>query len=298
MSLPLGLLSLNLLAAILSNRVFRSQAALLMFHIGLLCVLLLASAGILLRFEGSVEIVEGAEFEPRQVTERKRGWLHSGQLDSIEFTQGPIEVRYRSGLLRDTTRSRVEIRDHGPVDIGDRQGVTARGYRFLTTFNKGYAVLLMWEAADGDQSLGAVNFPSYPDLEWKQVNDWTTPGGETLRLELELPERAADSGSWTLASGDTRYRLAVSSDRFPASILDEGDVLEVQVVFGQAVGEGGSGGRVGCEALQAVAHERHAVAHEVEGHEGVPVFHEHRVLFGEVEGVGDAQHHLVDGGGL
>ena len=225
--LPLGLLSLNLLAAILSNRVFRSQAALLMFHIGLLCVLLLASAGILLRFEGSVEIVEGAEFEPRQITERKRGWLHSSQLDSIEFTQGPIEVRYRSGLLRDTTRSRVDIRDHGPVDIGDRQGVTAHGYRFLTTFNKGYAVLLMWEAADGDQSLGAVNFPSYPDLEWKQVNDWTTPAGEPLRVELVLADRMPEHRPWVLSSDDTRYRLAVSSGGDAIANVGEGGVLHV-----------------------------------------------------------------------
>ena len=131
--LPLGLLSINLLAAILVNRVFRSQAALLVFHIGLLCVLVLAGAGILLRFEGNVEIVEGADFEPRAVNVRQQGWLHSSGLSGVKFTQGPIEVRYRSGLLRDTTHSSVEVDGRGPVEIGDRQGITARGYRFITT---------------------------------------------------------------------------------------------------------------------------------------------------------------------
>jgi cytochrome c biogenesis protein len=225
--LPLGLLSLNLLAAILSNRVFRSQAALLMFHIGLLCVLLLAGAGILLRFEGSVEVVEGGDFEPDQVTTRQRGWLHSSQLNKISFTQGPIEVRYRAGLLRDTTQTSVERHDGGLLVVGDRQGMRSNGYRFTTTFNKGFSVLLLWEGNDGSRSLGAVNFPSYPDLEWKQVNDWTTPAGEPLQLELKLADRVPEHQPWVLSSRDTPYRLAISSGADEIVNVGEGDVFNV-----------------------------------------------------------------------
>jgi cytochrome c biogenesis protein len=225
--LPLALLSLNLLAAIITNRVFRSQAALLTFHIGLLCVLVLAGAGIMLRFEGNVEIVEGAEFDPRLVNERRRGWLHSGELNDIGFVQGPIEVRYWEGLQRDTTSTSVEMKGRGRVGFGDRYGVTIHDYRFLTTSNKGYAVLLMWEDADGRQSLGAVNFPSYPDLEWKQVNDWTTPAGQVLNLELVLPDRAPKHEAWVLASDDMRYRLRVSDDSGVAAIVGQGDIFDV-----------------------------------------------------------------------
>ena len=226
--LPLGLLSLNLLAAILTNRVFRSQAALLMFHVGLLGVLLLAGAGILLRYEGSVEVVEGADFDRGQVTERQRGWLHAGQLSRIGFTQGLIEVRYRSGLLRDTTRTSVELDDGSVVVLGDRQGMRSNGYRFTTSFNKGFSVLLFWEGNDGSRALGAVNFPSYPDLEWKQVNDWTTPAGERLQLELMLAERVPEHEPWLLNSRNVRYRLAVSSGSNNIANVGEGDVFQVE----------------------------------------------------------------------
>ena len=226
--LPLSLLSLNLLAAILVNRTFRSQAALLLFHVGLLGVLVLAGAGLLLRFEGHVEVVEGAEFDPREVNVRSRGWLHAGGLEKVNFTQGPIEVRYRSGLLRDTTRTTVKLSDGRSVYVGDRQSVSPQGYRLMTTFNKGYSLLLSWEGDDGSRSLGAINFPSYPDLEWKQINAWTTPVGETVQLELSLPERAPDGDSWVLASGTTRYDVTVLRDGNTAMSVREGGAFRVK----------------------------------------------------------------------
>ena len=144
-----------------------------------------------------------------------------------DFSQGPIEVRYRPGLLRDTTHSSVEVDGLGPVEVGDRQGITSHGYRFLATFNKGYSVLLLWEGDDGSRSLGAVNFPSYPDQEWKQLNEWTTPTGEALRLELVLPERSPRDESWTLSSRGTRYSIAVTAEDNATDRFEEGDAFEV-----------------------------------------------------------------------
>ena len=213
--LPLSLLAVNLLAALIVRHAFRHQAALLLFHVGLLVVLILVAAGVLIRFDGSVEVVEGSAFDATGVTARGMGWLHPNGLERVHFTQGPLEVNYLSGLRRDTTHSRVvlERRDGTETEriVGDRQGFTSNGYRFTTTFNKGYSVVVVWRGSDGREGLGAVNFPSYPKFDWKQTNDWTTPSGETLTFELRLAERVPEAGPWILSSRDVVYEVGISS---------------------------------------------------------------------------------------
>lgn len=230
--LPLALLAVNLLAALLVRHVFRQQAALLLFHVGLLAVLVLVAAGVLVRFDGSVEVVEGTAFDAGNVTLRGEGWMHSSRLDRVQFTQGPLEVRYLSGLRRDTTHSRVTLgQSEGAQierEIGDRQGFTSNGYRFKATFNKGYSVLLLWRDGQGRESLGAVNFPSYPKFDWKQVNDWTTPAGETLTLELQLAARAPEDGPWILRSRDVDYTLSIQDGRTAGKAVGPGQSIAVK----------------------------------------------------------------------
>jgi cytochrome c biogenesis protein len=91
--LPLSLLAVNLFAALLVRAAFRQQAALLLFHVGLLVVLMLVAAGVLLRFDGSVELVEGEAFKASSVTARSAGWLHPDRFERVNSTQGPLEVR-------------------------------------------------------------------------------------------------------------------------------------------------------------------------------------------------------------
>jgi hypothetical protein len=229
--LPLSLLAINLFAALLVRHAFRQQAALLMFHVGLLAVLILVAAGVLMRFDGSVEVIEGAAFDAANVTRRGGGWLHPDRLDRVQFTQGPLEVRYLSGLLRDTTHARVVISQPDGVeierDVGDRQGFTISGYRFMTTFNKGYSLLLLWRDEQGRESLGAVNFPSYPKFDWKQINDWTTPAGETLSLELVLAQRVPEEGPWILDSRDTDFTVGIDDGLNPATALRAGQSIAV-----------------------------------------------------------------------
>jgi len=225
--LPLGLLALNLLAAIVVNRSFRSQAALLLFHVGLLGVLLLVAAGILVRFDGQVEIVEGQAFDPVTVQVQSRGWLHRGDLQDIAFTQGPIEVHYPSGLRRGTTHSTLEPAAGAATTIGDRQVYTSQRYRFKTTFNKGFSLLLLWQGADGPEALGAVNFPSYPEFEWKQQNDWMTPAGESLLLGLDLRNRVPDGESWVLSSHSVAYDVTMTTAGGKSLTLAPGESADV-----------------------------------------------------------------------
>ena len=225
--LPLALLALNLLAAILVNRTFRHQSALLVFHVGLLGVLILVAAGVLVRFDGQIELVEGERFDPAGVKAMSRGWLHPRRVQNVEFSQGPIEVRYVSGLRRDTTHSTLKLSDEGnSYTFGDRQGFSSHGYRFMTTPNKGFSVLLRWEDVDGNEGLGAVNFPSYPEFEWKQQNEWTTPSGEQLTLELDLKNSVPEDSAWVLNS-DVEFELLVRNEEGETLALARGDSLSI-----------------------------------------------------------------------
>ena len=229
--LPLSVLAINLFAALLVRHAFRQQAALLLFHVGLLGVLLLVAANVLLRFDGSVEVVEGTEFDAAVVADRGRGWLHPGRLDRVNFSQGSLEVQYLSGLERDTTHSRIVVNQPDGIDIereiGDRQGFTAHGYRFMTTHNKGYSLLVLWRDAGGRETIGVVNFPSYPRFDWKQVNDWTTPAGETLTLELKLAERVPEEGPWTLRSRGVDFEVGISGDTRTEKSIGPGESIAV-----------------------------------------------------------------------
>jgi hypothetical protein len=227
--LPLSVLAINLSAALLVRHAFRQQAALLLFHVGLLGVLMLVAANVLMRFDGSVEVVEGTAFDTAVVTDRGRGWLHPDRLDRVNFSQGPLQVQYRSGLERGATRSRLVVNQLDGTDIerdiGDREGFTSHGYRFMTTHNKGYSVLVMWREAGGRETFGVVNFPSYPRFDWKQVNDWTTPAGEALTLELKLAEQVPEDGPWTLSSRGADFKVGITGQGQAEETIGPGQSL-------------------------------------------------------------------------
>jgi cytochrome c biogenesis protein len=229
--LPLSLLALNLFAALVVRHAFRHQAALLLFHVGLLAVLMLSAAGVLMRFAGSVELIEGESFDASAVTARGAGWLHPDHLERVDFAQGTLEVRYLSGFQRDTTHSHVVMNLAGGAgvtrDIGDRKGFTSHGYRFMTTFNKGYSVLVHWRDTGGREAVGAINFPSYPKFDWKQVNDWTTPAGETLTLELKLAEGVPENGPWTLRSRGVDFEVGIGGGTRSDKSIGPGESIAV-----------------------------------------------------------------------
>ena len=215
--LPLSLLGTNLLAAILTNQRFRSQAGLMLFHLGLLAIIVLAAMGLMTSFEARLEITEGQAFDPADVEIMHRGLWHSGHLDRVKFIQGPVQVSYVSAQRRTGTRSQIRIADAAgqlqPRTIGDRQILDAEGYRFITTSNKGYSMILTWLGDDGTVTSGAVHMPSYPLLAWKQDNEWSTPQGQQLSLSLQLADadRAETDSAWTLDSENVNAQLLVKT---------------------------------------------------------------------------------------
>lgn len=228
-AIPLGLLGVNLLAAIATNAVFRSQPALLAFHVCLFAMIVLAGIGALYQFDGHIELVEGEAFDAARVELTDLGLLRRNGPDLLNFEQGRIAVDYAPGLIRQSTFSDVLVSgDEGytsALRFGDRASLTLEGYRFSTSFNKGFTALLQWTGNDGGILLGGINFPSYPEFEWKQVNDWTTPGGEKLSLELVLDARADRTRSWRLQSDDSDFVVIITGPDGRSSQLRRGESL-------------------------------------------------------------------------
>lgn len=178
---PLGLLAVNLLAAILTNHSFRRQGALLAFHIALLALVLLVAASRLTYLKGTLELADGTEFAGT-LLDVDAGLLHPFEtLERLRFASLGFDIDYAPGPLRQGIRNRIEIRPPGGVpsriEITDHAPLQWNGYRFYPTGNKGFAPTFAWHPAGGGAAqVGSVNLPSYPLHEHGQAREWTPPG--------------------------------------------------------------------------------------------------------------------------
>ena len=213
---PLGLLALNLAAAIAVQGTFRARPALLVFHLALLAVVVLAAAGRLTYLKGSLELSEGEEFAGRLLREES-GPLHPRALERAAFTNAGFGVDYEPGLRRARTRNRVAYVDASGLrrvaQIGDDMPLKLAGYRFYTTSNKGFAPEFVWVPASGaDAVRGTIHLPSFPAQLADQELAWTPPGTTAaLQTRLEMEERIVDLESkWTLRAPD-RHVLVVTA---------------------------------------------------------------------------------------
>lgn len=177
---PLGLLATNLVATLLTRPVFRRQTPLLIFHIGLLSIVLLVAAGRLTYLKGQLELAQGEEFGGTLSTYESGPW-HPFHLDQLNFVNDGFRIGYAAGLQREKTVNQMTFRDSAgrlqQVAIGDQKPLVLQGYRFYTTPNKGYAPTFYWHPkAGGAPLLGAVHLPPYPANEYAQAQEWTLPG--------------------------------------------------------------------------------------------------------------------------
>lgn len=210
---PLAVLALNLLAAIVSNPRINRRGALLVFHLGLLGIVVLAAVGRLTRLEAHVELTEGAAFSPEEMIDVRKGPWHDGALDRLYFVQGPYTVDYAPGMVRGITRNQVLVPDgQGGLEarvIGDDTPLLMAGYRVYTTFNKGFAPVLTWIPDGGQAVTGTVHMPSYPLFDFRQANRWTPPGANEVRFWLQLDTGLDDKVAWTLDPRHARGVLVV-----------------------------------------------------------------------------------------
>ena len=231
-TLPIAILVLNLLAAIATNRSFRTQTGLLVFHIGLLLVFALVGISVLTRFNGHVEVVQGGSFDARDVEVTEQGWLYDGNLADVQFMQGDIQIVYLPGLIRQSTRSTIEFASADGVPqqmtIGDSRSAEFSGYRLLATFNKGLALILRWDGNDGNVSYGAVLFPSYPQYDWKQVTDWLTPAGQKVEMKIDFAELLVQTNErWVLQQPQVPFTVRTTATDMPEVVAHLGESIEV-----------------------------------------------------------------------
>ncbi len=194
---PLALLAANLAAALATHPTFRTQGALVVFHLALLAVILLAAASRPPHLKGSVELSDGQVFDGG-LTQRESGPLHRGGLERLRFSSLGFEVDYRPGIERAQTRNRVSYVGHDGVAaeaiIGDDTPLKLDGYRFYTSSNKGFAPDLLWTPHRGGAAVrGTIHMPSFPARLTRQVLEWTPPGAtQLLRTHLDLEDYRID----------------------------------------------------------------------------------------------------------
>ncbi len=191
-AIPFGILFFNLLAALATSVTLRTGPGLLGFHLALAALALLAAADRLAGLSGHIEVTEGVAFDPSLV-EGDIGPFHPWNLDNVRFVQGGFDIDYDPGMKRRDTVSTVYLAGDGQasrrVEVGDDTPLVVGGYRFYTTFNKGFAPLVTFTDGAGVAHSGTIHLPSYPLNYYKQGNDWTIPGTRNpVKVWLHLPD--------------------------------------------------------------------------------------------------------------
>lgn len=194
LAVALGLLSINLLAALVLHPAFRRQLPLLVAHLALLAVVVLVVIGRLTALDGRFELTQGLPFDG--LIEARSGPLHRDHLSRLQFRHDGFEIHYAPGRQRGATRNTVtwsdsEGRTQSAV-IGDHRPLVLDGYRIYTSPNKGFAPVLTWLPTDGEAVRGAVHLPSFPMHELRQSREWTLPGGTVAWVMLQFDDQLLD----------------------------------------------------------------------------------------------------------
>ena len=213
---PLALLSLSLTLAIATNPRINRRRGLLLFHVGLLAIVILVAIGRLTFFEARLELVEDNAFNSDELFDVKSGaWHRKADLAKLNFVQHSYSVEYFPELLRGRTFSNVSVQGSDGVQhaqvVGDDRPLVIDGYRFYTTFNKGFAPVLTWIPRAGESVSGAVHMPSYPLFAHKQTNVWTPSGSDEIKFWLQLETGLDEKRDWTLDSRRTSGVLVVNA---------------------------------------------------------------------------------------
>lgn len=195
--LPLAVCAINLLAAITTNPLFRQRTTLLIFHLALLALIVLVAVGRLTYLKGEAEVIDGGEFDSTQVAINAGPW-HINRLSQIRFINDGFSIEYAPGLKRGATRNALRYIDAAGLPhrivIGDMDALTVNGYRFYTSFNKGFAPLFRWQGNNAAETItGSVHLPGYPLHEYQQAQSWPLPGTEiSAWIMLQFNEPAID----------------------------------------------------------------------------------------------------------
>ncbi len=187
--LPLGLLVLNLAAAIVSNPRFRADLPLLLFHLALLALVALLALARLIYFDGATILTAGTAFEGNLVKD-SRGPLHGDGVGSLRFAnEGFTENFPERGKYR-STYNRVRWWDGAGqshlAEIGDDRPLILDGYRIYATGRRGFSPLFHWQPAAGEAGHGTVQLPDSGTEGLGPATSWPLPSGPQAWVMLNL----------------------------------------------------------------------------------------------------------------
>jgi cytochrome c biogenesis protein len=182
-TIPLLFLAFNLMAALLTNKIFRHQGWLLLFHIALLLLLLLVGISQITKLIGSVEVTNGTVYD-QSSAQWQQGVFHPNRLDKLQFKLEHFVINYEPNAAGNAQRLDTQAYltwqdEEGGVKkgiVGDRVPLELYGYKLYTTYNKGFAPTFRWVPHEGAPIMGAVHLPAWPANEFNQANDLQIPG--------------------------------------------------------------------------------------------------------------------------
>lgn len=211
---PLTLFAVNIAAAVATNPALRHQTPLLVFHLALIAIVLLIAIGRLTYLKGTLELTNGIPFDG-ELSSSEAGPLHFGHLDRVKFINEGFEIDYEANLRRGITRNKVrwlddEGKEHTDI-IGDQEYLELKGYKFYTSFNKGFAPVFVWMPDGGGDALeGSIHLPSYPLNQYRQALEWTPPG-TALKLwtQLQFVEVILDPAKPSKFRLPERYKIVI-----------------------------------------------------------------------------------------
>ncbi|NMG44984.1 hypothetical protein GPA22_14750 [Aromatoleum toluvorans] len=233
MLVPFSLLTLNLLAAIVTNRRFRADLPLLVFHLALLALAVTLVVARLTYFEGQAAVTVGTSFDGNLIAEES-GPLHTRRVAELRFTNlGFAEHQPDRGRYR-TTYNRIRWQSGDgrtqTADIGDDVPLVLAGYRIYTSRYRGFSPVFRWTAAAGTDEWGTVQLRDSNNGAFAGANDWTLPDGRTAWLMVDTDDpAAAREGAHVrtnLGAGGEAQRLILRIDD-ARHTLSPGDQLEL-----------------------------------------------------------------------
>ena len=213
-ALPVAGLALNLAVALFTHPVFRANAALTLFHVLLIALMLLFALGRLTYFKGRIEVTEGQAFDGVPV-EAEQGPWHPNRLDRIELVNQRFEIDYSPATTIRGTRNAVRWRDAAghwqDAEIRENAPVELLGYRIYVTGGKGFAPTFAWHA-DGRTVAGSVHLPRFPSDEHAQQAEWTLPDGRTrawVALRFDRPPLPSGQAARLEAPAADAHRIVL-----------------------------------------------------------------------------------------
>ena len=236
LALPLGLFAVNLGTAVVLHPAFRRQPPLLLFHLALIALVLLLAVGRLTYLKGHLELTEGEAFSGELAGWQAGPW-HPWRLDRVKFINEGFRIDYAPGVKRGPTSNVIAWQDADGIwrrgVIGDDQPLLLGGYRFYTSFNKGFAPTFAWRRIGrmGDPVIGSVHLPSYPMHEYSQARAWRLPeGGPALWTQLKFGEVILDPDHASTFRLPEKHSVSIRVGEGASEILREmrpGEVLRL-----------------------------------------------------------------------